>query len=173
VDFFDVIEKRQAIRLFTDTPIEREKLDAILDAAVNRAPSAGNMQSYRVYVVERDEDRRALRQVARDREYITSARVVLVFCTDPAAATERYGERGERYAIQDAAIACTYAMLAETAQGLASVPVGSFDDQGAWRIIGSPEGVAPMLMLPIGYAAEVPERRERRPMSDVVYHMGK
>jgi nitroreductase len=172
VEFFEVVRARQSIRVFTDQPVEEEKLGAILDAAVNRAPSAGNLQAYRVYVVTRLEDRRALRRVARDREYMTSAPVVLVFCTDTGQAVERYRERASRYSVMDAAIAADHAMLAATALGLASVVVGSFDDDGVWRAIGEPEGIAPVLMLPLGYPAERPERRPRRPIRELVHHLG-
>jgi nitroreductase len=172
LEFFEVVRARQSIRLFTSEPVEEEKLEAILDAAVNRAPSAGNMQSYRVYVVTRLSDRQALRKVARDREYMTSAPVVLVFCTDTGHSAERYRERAARYSIQDAAIAATFAMLAATALGLASVPVGAYDDDGVWKVLGEPEGIVPVLMLPIGYPAERPERRPRRPVSDLVHHLG-
>jgi len=171
MEFFDVIRSRQSIRIFTQKPVEPEKLETILDAAVNRAPSAGNLQSYRVYVVKRPSDRQAIRQAARDREYITSAPVVLVFCTDGARSAARYGQRGARYCVQDATIAATFAMLAATAQGLASVPVGAFDDEGVRQAIGAPEGFVPVLLLPIGYPAETPERRARRPMSEVVYRL--
>ncbi len=171
MEFFDVVAKRQAIRLFTETPVESEKVEAILDAAVNRAPSAGNMQSYRVYVVTGEADRWALRRVARDREYVTSARVVLVFCADAAKAVERWGKRGQRYAEQDATIAAAFAMLAATALGLGSAPVGAFDDDGVRRVIGAPVDVTPVLMVPIGYAAETPEHRERRPLAELVYRL--
>lgn len=172
MEFFDVVKARQSIRLFTPQPVEDEKLRAILDAAVNRAPSAGNLQSYRVYVASRIEDRQALRKAARDREHVTSAPLVLVFCTDVAQSIERYRERAARYSVQDATIAATFAMLAATALGLGSVPVGSFDDEGVWRAIGAPEGITPVLLLPIGYPAESPERRIRRPVAEVVCHMG-
>jgi nitroreductase len=171
LEFFDVLGTRQAIRLFKPTAVEPEKLEAILDGAVNRAPSAGNLQAYRVYVVERHEDRQALRQVARGRDAIPTAPLVLVFCSDPERVVEQYGERGARYAVQDATIAATFAMLTATALGLASVPIGSFDDEGVRRVIRAPEGVTPVLITPIGYAAESPERRERRPAAELVYRL--
>jgi nitroreductase len=171
VEFFEVVKARQSIRVFADQPVEQEKLEVILDAAVNRAPSAGNLQAYRVYVVTRPEDRQALRRVARDREYMTSAPVVLVFCTDTGQAAERYRERAGRYSLMDAAIAASFAMLAATSLDLASVPVGSFDDAGVWRVLGEPEGIEPVLMLPLGYPAERPEHRPRRPLRELVRHL--
>ena len=39
MDFFDLIQRRRSIRLFTSQSVESDKLQAILEAA-NRAPSA-------------------------------------------------------------------------------------------------------------------------------------
>ena len=50
MDFFDVVEKRHSMRRYTDTPVEEEKLQQIL-ATINRAPSAGDLQGYEVYIV--------------------------------------------------------------------------------------------------------------------------
>lgn len=168
MEYFDVVGERRSIRRFHPTPVEQEKVDAILDAAVNLAPSAGNLQSYRVYLVRTPSARQRLRTAARDREYITGAAMVLVFCTDAKPVVEKYGDRGHRYSVQDATIACTFAMLAATALGLGSVPVGAFDDESVRQAIGAPEGIVPVLLLPVGYPAESPEPRPRRPMTDLV-----
>jgi site-specific recombinase XerC len=58
-----------------------------------------------------------------------------------ARSAAKYRERGARlYAIQDATIACAFAMLAATALGLGTVWVGAFDDvrvmNGGWRCPG-------------------------------------
>ena len=44
MDFFDVVKERHSIRTYSDQPIEPEKLRKIPDA-INRAPSAGNLQA--------------------------------------------------------------------------------------------------------------------------------
>jgi len=43
LDFLEIIKKRQSDRAYLTTPIEKEKLDRILEAA-NIAPSACNAQ---------------------------------------------------------------------------------------------------------------------------------
>ena len=50
MDFFDVVEQRRSTRAFSTRPIEPDKTLALLEA-VNRAPSAGNLQAYEVYLV--------------------------------------------------------------------------------------------------------------------------
>lgn len=177
MDFFQATEKRQSVRAFTGAPIEPERLQAILDAAVNRAPSAGNQQAYRIYVATAEPVRQALSLAAvgrsgRPQAWIAGASAVLVFCTDAERSGREYGERGSHlYTIQDATIACTYAALAATALGLACTFVGSFNPESIRQVIGAPEGITPITLLPIGYPAESPARRERRPMGELVFEL--
>ncbi|MGB9454500.1 MAG: nitroreductase family protein [Bryobacteraceae bacterium] len=168
-EFFDVVRRRRSIRAFARRQVEKEKLQRILEAA-NAAPSAGNLQAYEIYAVLNDRRRLTLALAARDQLFVASAPVALVFCAHPALSVERYGKRAERlYSLQDATIACTSAMLAATAQGLATVWVGAFDDDEVRRILGAPRGIMPVAILPVGYAAEKPKAPERRSLDDLVH----
>lgn len=169
MDFFEVVRKRRSIRVFKDQPVGDDQLQRILEA-VNQAPSAGNLQAYEVYVVRGAAQRSALAKDAGDQEFLAQAPVVLVFCAHAGRAEVRYGQRGrELYSVQDAAIACTYAMLAATALGLSSVWVGAFDEEAVASAIVAPRGQRPVSMLPIGHADEAPARSVRRELSDLVH----
>ena len=171
MNFFDVVKVRRSIRAFAGQDVEEEKLQRILEAA-NHAPSAGNLQAYEIYVVRKMTDRRALARASFGQEFVAGAPVSLVFCACPRRAAPRYGQRGERlYATQDATIACTFAMLAATALGLATVWIGAFSDDQVWRAIGSPDGSDPVAVLPIGYPAENPMPSKRRPITDLVHEI--
>ena len=171
MDFFEIVKRRRSIRLFTDRPVEEVKIEQILETAL-AAPSAGNLQAYKIYVVKSAEDRAALATAARGQDSVRTAPVVLVFCTDAAQAATQYGERGERlYTLQDATIACTFAMLAIEALGLATVWVGAFREEAVWKALGSPAGLSPVAMLPIGYAGEEPEPVFRRSADKLVHQL--
>lgn len=165
MDFFDVVEKRQSIRKHAAKPVEQDKLDAIL-AASNRAPSAGNFQSYEVYVVRSEEGRSKLAAATFEQAFIEGAPVSLVFCTNPSRCEYT---PVEIYALEDATIACTFAMLAATALGLSSCWIGAFDPKKVAEVIQCPRGVVPISILPIAYADENPERTTRRAISDLVH----
>jgi nitroreductase len=170
--FFDVVKKRRSIRAFLPAPIGEEELRRILEAA-DAAPSAGNLQSYEIYVVTEKRRRESLARAAREQLFVAGAPVSLVFCTNVARSEERYGKRAERlYAVQDATIACTFAMLAATAQGLATVWVGSFETEEVRKIIGAPAGIVPVAILPIGRAGEMPEAPGRRGVEDLAHWEG-
>jgi nitroreductase len=168
MDFFEVVKTRQSIRAFQANPIAPEQLQQILDV-INRAPSAGNLQGYEVYLVTKRDVIQALAHSTSGQNFITQAALVLVFCAHPERSAQRYRERGTSlYCIQDATIACAYAQLAVTALGLASVWVGAFNEEAVRAAIGVGHELRPVAFLPIGYAAEKPEVRTRRSIDDLV-----
>jgi len=171
MDFFDVVKERHSIRTYKDRSIEPEKLQRILEAA-NRAPSAGNLQAYEIYEVYDAGRKTALVEAAYDQEFLAQAPVVLVFCAHAARSEGRYGERGtDLYCVQDATIACTFAMLAATALGLSTVWVGAFDEGEVRRVINAPQAHRPVAMLPVGCAAEAPRIRSRRSLNELVHQV--
>jgi nitroreductase len=171
MDFAELIQMRQSIRAFQTRPVEEGQLQAILEAA-NAAPSAGNLQAYEIYLVRGQKQRDVLARAAWMQEFIAQAPVALVFCTHSALAEGKYGKRGiQLYSLQDATIACTYAMLTAANFGLASVWVGAFNDEAVKKVIDAPAGIYPVAILPIGYAAESPEKTPRRKLDSLVHEV--
>jgi len=168
MDYFETIQGRHSVRAFVTKQVEEEKFRQIAEA-VRSAPSAGNCQAYEVYVVRGEAGRRELVGAAWGQEFLAQAPVALVFCADTQRPAERYGSRGaELYCIQDATIACTFAMLAASALQLATVWVGAFDPNAVRKIVRAPAHMLPVAILPIGYAAETPQPTSRRPLSSVI-----
>jgi nitroreductase len=171
MDYFEVIDGRQSIRAYQHKPIEPEKLQQVLQA-VNRAPSAGNLQAFEVYLVCDQVCKSVLAGAAYDQGFLAEAPVVLIFCAHASRAVRQYGQRGaDLYCVQDATIACTFAMLAAAALGLSTVWVGSFDEDRVRSVIGAPRTLRPVAVLPVGYPAESPPRRPRRALEDLVHQV--
>ncbi|MEW6352858.1 MAG: nitroreductase family protein [Pseudomonadota bacterium] len=171
-DFFETVRYRHSVRKYqSDMPVESEKLHAVLEMAC-AAPSAGDLQAYRIVVVQNQAQREALRQAAHDQTFIAAAPVCLVFCSDPRRSAQQYGTRGETlYALQDATIAAAYAQLAIVAAGMASTWVGSFDEDAVAKILKLDNGIIPVALLSLGYPAELPEPTPRRRMDEVVKYL--
>jgi nitroreductase len=166
MEFFEVIQKRQSVRKWQDRSVERIKLNCVLEA-VNGAPSAGNFQSYEVYRVTSPDGRWEIAQATWDQGFIAKAPEMLVFCSHPARC--EYG--GEIYPLEDATIACTFAMLAVAAVGLGAVWIGAFDPKKITAVMKLPEGQHPIAILPLGYPDETPERTTRRELSDLIHEL--
>jgi len=169
MDFFETIKNRRSVRAFIDRPVEPDKLVKILET-VNRAPSAGNLQAFEIYVIKEKLKREQLAQAALDQDFIAQAPLALVFCANSVRSQGRYGQRGVNlYCLQDATIACSFAMMAATALGLGSVWVGAFHEERVQSIIGASEDHRPLAILPLGYAAESPPLRSRRSLDELVH----
>jgi nitroreductase len=167
MNIFEVIEKRQSVRRYEARAIEPEKLKRILQAA-NRAPSAGNFQAYEIYVVEGEARRQQLTSATFGQDFVGQAPVSLVFCMNPSRC--EYAPP-ETYALEDASIACTFAMLAATALGLSTCWVGAFKAEAVASVLQCPAGVVPMAILAVGYAAEEPERTPRRDLGELTHQV--
>ena len=115
-DFFETVRHRHSVRCYqSDMPVEKEKLHAILETACS-APSAGDLQAYKIIVVSNQEKRQALADAAEGQAFISAAPIALIFCAEPHRSATQYGERGQTlYAIQDTTIAAAYAQLAVVA----------------------------------------------------------
>jgi nitroreductase len=167
MQFFEAVAARRSTRAFLPRAVPAEALRRILETA-NLAPSAGNLQSYEIFVVTNKRKREDLARAAHEQIFIAGAPVALVFAKHPALCAGRYGRRAESlYSIQDATIACAFAQLAATAQGLGSCWIGAFDPQAVRRIVGAPRGVTPVAILPIGYPSGRPAVQERRGIEDL------
>lgn len=169
--FFELISQRRSVRAFHTQPIETEKERAIFQA-VQAAPSAGNLQAFEVYLVRQTSTKKALAEAAWNQVFMVEAPLILVFCAHPARCTWKYGRRGEElYAVQDATIACTFAMLAATQLGLGCVWVGAFDEDEVRRVLRIDASLRPVALLPVGYARETPPPRPRRAIEDIVHEI--
>ncbi|MFH0737361.1 MAG: nitroreductase family protein [Candidatus Micrarchaeota archaeon] len=168
MDFYDVLRGRHSIRAFQDKNVDPESAKRIIDAAMS-APSAGNLQSYKVYIVSSPEAKAAIAGAAHYQEFLAKAPFILVFCADQRRAEAKYEQRGfELYSIQDATIACAYAQLAVAEEGLGSVWVGSFDPLEVSRIVHAMGFEVPIAMLPVGHPAEPGKKSARRPLKEMV-----
>lgn len=168
MEFFEVLENRRSIRSYTPEVIEKEKLEKIL-AAINCAPSAGNLQAYEVVLIRDAKQKKKIAEACLGQNFVSEGSVILVFCANLSASSSRYGSRGiGLYAIQDATIACTYAQLACTAQGLSSCWIGAFNEKKVAEAINAPKEVKIIAVLPIGYPAKAPVKTSRREIGELV-----
>jgi nitroreductase len=169
LNFFETVRHRHSIRKYqTDMPVEPAKLHAILEMAC-AAPSAGDLQAYRIIVVQDLTVRTALQHAALDQTFISAAPLCLVFCADPQRSAQQFGERGAHlYTIQDATIAAAYAQLGAVAAGIGSTWVGQFDEKQVRAAIDLEPTLLPVALLSLGYSAENPEPSARRRLDEVV-----
>jgi nitroreductase len=167
VEFSEVIARRRSVRHFnTRLNVSEEDITALLDAAV-AAPTAGNIQPWRFFVVRSPAARERLAGALAQR-WSAAAPVVIVVAVDPRPCAARYADRGEYlYSIQDTAAAVENILLAAVDRGLASCWIGAFDEKAVAEAIGATPPITPVAVLPVGYSAEAAGRSARRPLHEV------
>ncbi|MBN2823257.1 MAG: nitroreductase family protein [Coriobacteriia bacterium] len=167
MEFSDVLSKRRSVRHFnTKLAVSDQDLHALLRAAVS-APSAGNIQPWRFYIVRSPEARERL-AAALPQRWATSAPVVIVVCVDPRPCAARYSDRGEYlYSIQDTAAATQNILLAAVDRGLATCWIGAFDECAVADAIGATRPITPVAVIPVGFSAESSAKPARRPLDEV------
>jgi len=82
--------------------------------------------------------------------WVKSAPAVVVVAAATARTSQRYGSRGERYAIFEAGGAAHSLALAAASLGLGSGVAGAFDDAAVKQALGLPEGLEVVALLPVG-----------------------
>ena len=170
-NFYEFVSTRHSTRAFKNTPLSQDQIKSIIDSAI-AAPSAGNLQSYQIFIVTNQSDKERLVESAHGQEYIAQASVVLVFCVDPKRSSTEYGERGENlFCIQDATISCAYSQIAAHDLGLSSVWIGSFDEDKVSQILSLSNDIRPVAILPIGVANETPEITPRRSFDEIIHQL--
>jgi nitroreductase len=167
MDILHVIKARRSVRHFKPDPIPKEVITTLLEAA-RHAPSAGNLQPWRFYVIWRDEVRSALAGAAFRQQFVAEAPVVIAVVAIPEASGLRYGQRGrELYCLQDTGAAVQNILLTATALGLGTCWVGAFDDETVRRVLKLPPTERPVALIPIGYPASKAVTTSRKPLAEI------
>jgi nitroreductase len=157
------------VRVYEPRPVEEEKVGRILRLA-HRAPSAGFKQPQEFIVVRDPKVKEELAQAALKQMFIAQAPVVIVVCADTRRPASRYGARGVHfYSIIDGAFAAMLIMLTVVDEGLGCCFVGAFHDEQVSRVLGLPEAVRPIGIIPIGYPAEPAQKIARMPLEHIVH----
>ncbi|MFQ5574781.1 MAG: nitroreductase family protein [Terriglobia bacterium] len=159
LDVYEAIHGRRSVRAFErDRPVPSGTVERLLEAAV-RAPSAGNVQPWRFWVV-RDTDLIArLAEAANGQMFVGGAPVVFVVAADLAASDRSYGRRGVNlYSIQDTAAAVQNLLLAVYAEGLGGCWVGAFSESEVSGCLG---------LIPVGFPARDTRPARKHSIQDV------
>ena len=170
--FTDLLKSRRSIRKYTGRPVEPEKLDAIVEAAL-RSPSGRAARPW-AFVVVTDKALLAKLSIAKPSgaRFIEEAAAAVVVCADPSKS---------HLWIEDCAIAAVSMQYAAHTLGLGSrwahMRGNQFDERTSSRdyiagLLGLPDNLEVECMIAVGYAAETvaPYRTQDLPFEKVSYN---
>lgn len=148
--FLELAEARFSVRSYAKTPVEQEKIDAILKAA-KLAPTAKNLQPQYIFVLKSPE---AIAKVNEVTSRAYKAPVVFVVCYDKDIAWKNPLNGDHTSGEMDASIVGTHMMLEAAEQGLGTCWVEWFDPVKLAEAFGIPENLCPAFLLDCGYQAD-------------------
>ncbi len=165
----DNIMTRTSIRAYTGEPVEPEKIETILKAAM-AAPTAANKQTWEFVVIDDKECLKAFAEHLPSVRDVENAGAVIVVCGNLDKA---FPGEASQYWIQDCSAASENLLLAAHALGLGAVWCGGYPMGDRVEFLKDflklPENIIPLNVVPIGYPAESPEPKDKW-NPDAIHH---
>ena len=162
----DIIESRKSIRSYRLDDIEEDKLNYVLEA-FRKAPSAKNLQPWKLVVVKNKKIIKDLAIACNNQTFLEDAPVLIAAC---AKEEEAYGVMGgymNSYPV-DIALALEHLILAAAEQGLGTCWIGAFKEESVKEILNVPKEVRVVALTPVGYPSREGTDRGRKPLSEII-----
>jgi nitroreductase len=159
MEVFEAIRTLLAVRQYQDRPVPESVLNRILEAGQLSA-SAMNKQPWHFVVVQDHETLRQLGAMVRTGPYIAAAPLAVVVVVERT-----------RFAVSDASRAIQDMMLAAWGEGVGSNWVGFGGLEEVNALLGIPNNLDVLAIVPFGYPAEPvgAGEKDRLPLSDIVH----
>jgi nitroreductase / dihydropteridine reductase len=199
MDFKDIVMQRYAVKKFNGKLVPEEKINELIEL-VRFAPSALDLQPWKIKVVTDQKQKEQLRPAAFNQEQITTCSHLLVFCADPDydSLIKKLGALLEQNHIPKETQAMITGMAAQFAGGMSpeqrlawsqaqtylalgnalngakslgfdSCPMGGFNPDEFIRILKIPQPLVPVMLCPVGYAADKPMPKMRFRKEDILF----
>ena len=165
--FSKLIIQRHSVRKYQKSPVEKEKLIKILEAA-RMAPSAVNFQPWHFIVVTQTEILAKI-HLTYHREWFRTAPVIIIACADHSLSWKRSID-GKDSAEIDVAIAVDHITLQSADLGLGTCWICNFDTQRCAEALKLPGHIEPVAMIPLGYPAEDKIPAKKRKLLEEIIH---
>ncbi|MDD5073282.1 MAG: nitroreductase family protein [Candidatus Omnitrophica bacterium] len=160
MDIFEAFKSRISVREYSDKPVEKEKLEKMVDAG-RLAPTARGEQPWEFVIVTNKEKVKELADITDHGKFMSGASAAIVtFCKDT------------KYYLEDGCGATENILLAAAAQGIASCWIaGDKKDYGTEiaKALNVPADFKLISIISLGYPKEKPQPHQKRPLKEVMH----
>jgi nitroreductase len=157
MEVFEAIKKRRSIRKYLRKELEKEKLEKLLESA-RLAPSAKNLQPWKLVVVTQRETKEKLVDACKGQEFIADCSVFIVGVGNPEF----------KWHVVDTAIALEHVALEAVELGLGTCWIGAFEEEKVKEILKIPENLKVVACMAVGYPAEEPASKPKKPLDELI-----
>jgi nitroreductase/dihydropteridine reductase len=194
MEFREIVAQRYATKQFTSGKIPEELIGELIEL-IRLAPSALNLQPWRIKVIGDEKERTALSTAMFGQQQAVACSHLFILCANTdiddviAKADKCMREAGfpdERrnnmitmvknlkdnftlaWAQQQVYLALANAVNGAKALGFDSCPMTGFNPSALSKILGLPPHLVPTVLCPVGYAADVPMPKARLSLTDLL-----
>lgn len=165
----ELIISRQSDRKYSDKPVEKEKLERIIEAG-RMAPSACNAQPWKFIVVDDPSIRKKVAEAASAKligmnTFVGQAPLLLVIVREKPNMSSKIGGtiKNKDYSLIDIGIAAENICLQAKAEGIGSCILGWFDERMLRKILNIPKTKRVELIISLGYSLSEQREKRRKP----------
>lgn len=159
---------RESCRKYQNQPVEKEKLQRILEAALT-APSACNSQPWHFTVVTKPEllplvVESSQKNIPKVNRFTSECPAFIVITEQPAYVLDGQGgmKFDQKYAQVDVGLITMQLCLAATAEGLGTCIMGAFDEPTLRSKLELPQDGTVRLVIAVGYPLHETARPKKR-----------
>ena len=170
----ELIISRQSDRKYSDKPVEKEKLDRIIEAG-RMAPSACNAQPWKFIVVTEPMLISKIAEAASAKLigmniFVAQAPVQLIVVREKPNMSSKVGStiKNKDYSLIDIGIASENICLQARAEGIGSCIIGWFDEKMLRKLLGIPRSKRVELIITIGYSLSDHREKKRKPPEETI-----
>ena len=165
MEYSELIAARYSVRAYRPDPVKDRKLQTVLEAA-RLAPTAANRQPIQLVVMHTAGREEEIGTIYRH-PWVVQAPLVIAVCAISSQAWVRESDKFNARLI-DAAIVADHLILAAANLGLGTCWVAAFNMEAARRVLRLPADAEPVIFTPLGYPADEPGPKIRKPLTDLV-----
>jgi nitroreductase len=173
--FQELINIRQSVRRYQEKPVEREKIEKIIEA-VHMAPSACNSQPWRIIIIDEPGLKNEVAKATFSKtfafnKFTVQAPVIAVLVIEKAKMIAQIGGsiKNMEFPQIDIGIAAEHFCLQAAELGLGTCMIGWFDEKKIKPLLNIPEKRKIGLVITLGYPPEDYQMRKkiRKPLSEI------
>ena len=163
----EVMQKRKSIRQYLTTPVEEEKVKAMIEAAI-LAPTWKNAQEIRYYVAVSEEKRQAvLDALAEGNRKKTQNAPVFLICAGFQKDGTADNELGNGWGYYDCGLHDMNLLLEAADQGLSTLVMGLRDADKLREAFDIPKEESIVSVISVGYSDADPDRPTRKSVEEI------
>jgi len=176
VNLDEGLRGRRSIRRYAERDVSDALLREVLDLA-RHAPSSMDDQPCCFVAIRAGDSKRRIAAAknahsppdkrAFPADFVSDAPVVVAVCVERARAHGRVRENG--------VLATAFLLLAAHARGLSGVYLSAYESENDTlapqiaALLGLPDGIQPVTLVPLGFPAEEPGAKRLRPLDEIVH----